>query len=404
MDHDVAAWHSVLSRIIGGSHLAGGDELVGILQESLAEVGIAVEMYLVDLAQEELRALPPGTGAPLDVDSTAAGRAYRLTDVVSVDDPPHLWVPVLDGTERLGVLRMSLPSGADPHDDWLREQCSLIGGLMGHLVMTKLRYSDVFHVLRRSRPLSVASELVWQLLPPQTFARDRLVVSAVMEPFDEVGGDGFDYASDNGHATVAVFDAMGHDIAAGLTVAVALAATRNARRRGLDLLEAAAFADDAITRQAELAAHRAFATALLADLDLYTGELAFVSAGHPLPVLLRDGRMIKELRGPVRLPLGMGHLDPQPFQLASEMLTPGDRVLLYSDGVTEARSPTGDLFGLERLVELIERHHLGGLPAPEALRRIARAVLDHQRGQLQDDATLLLLEWTTDTPTELTAN
>ncbi|HEX3591787.1 MAG TPA: PP2C family protein-serine/threonine phosphatase [Pseudonocardiaceae bacterium] len=398
MDPAVEAWHGVLGRIIDESHLAGGDELVAIAAAALAPMGISVELYLVDLAQRTLHAVPPSTAPSLDVDSTAAGRAFRLTEFVTVDEPPHLWVPVLDGTERLGVLRMSVPTYAQLRDAWLREQYWQVAGLLGHLVMTKLRYSDVFHVARRPRPLSVAAELVWQLLPPQTFARDRLVVTAVLEPYDQVGGDGFDYAADDGRATVAVFDAMGHDLAAGLTVAVALAATRSARRRGLGLVAAAALADEAITRQAELAAHHAFATALLAELDLETGELTFLTAGHPLPVLLRDGRMVKELRGPVRLPLGMGHLDPQPPAVGREMLKPGDRVLLYTDGVTEARSPTGDLFGLEQLVDLTERHHTGGMSAPEALRRIARTVLDHQHGELQDDATLLLVEWAADRP------
>jgi serine phosphatase RsbU (regulator of sigma subunit) len=59
------------------------------------------------------------------------------------------------------------------------------------------------------------------------------------------------------------------------------------------------------------------------------------------------------------------------------------------------------VFGLDRLVDLTERHETAGLPAPETLRRVTRAVLDHQHGQLQDDATLLLLEWSTSAPTIL---
>jgi serine phosphatase RsbU (regulator of sigma subunit) len=59
------------------------------------------------------------------------------------------------------------------------------------------------------------------------------------------------------------------------------------------------------------------------------------------------------------------------------------------------------VFGLDRLVDLTERHETAGLPAPETLRRITRAVVDHQRGDLQDDATLLLLEWSTTVPTVL---
>ena len=97
-------------------------------------------------------------------------------------------------------------------------------------------------------------------------------------------------------------------------------------------------------------------------------------------------------------PLGLGHVRDSaagPIAVGSEQLEPGDRVLFYTDGVTEARSPDGDFFGPERLVDLISRNLAGGLPTPETMRRVVRALLAHEQGQLSDDATLLLLEWCT---------
>jgi hypothetical protein len=389
------AWHAVLARIIDGAHTAGADDLSVLVDRAVAEVGMSVRMYLIDLGQGRLHPVREASGPSLGVDSTAAGRAFRLTEIVPVraDDETHLWLPLLNGTERLGVLRVTLPEGVGPHDGWLREQCWVLAGLLGHLVTSKLQYCDLFHVLRRPRPLSVASELLWQLLPPQTFAAERVVVTAVMEPYDHVGGDGYDYAVDGGHAWVAVFDAMGHDLLAGVTTAVALAATRNARRAALGLTAAAELADEAISQQAGVR-KGAFATAFLADLDLETGVLEYLIAGHPPPVVLRGTRMVAVLDDPVRLPLGFGRLDPVAPRLGRTQLEPGDRILVYSDGVTEARGAGGAQFGLDRLVDLTERHQASGLPAPETLRRVVKAVLDHQDGHLQDDATLLLLEWT----------
>ena len=74
-------------------------------------------------------------------------------------------------------------------------------------------------------------------------------------------------------------------------------------------------------------------------------------------------------------------------------MEPGDRLLLHTDGVTEARAAAGEMFGLSRLADLAERHIGSGLPAVETLRRLSHAVTEHQGGQHQDDATLILVEW-----------
>jgi hypothetical protein len=390
---DPRAWYEVLRRVVDGGHLATADDVPRLLDEAAAVVGASVAVYLVDLAQRQLHPVTGGSAVP--VDSTEAGRAYRHLRVVGASGPPRLWLPLLNGTERLGVVRVDLPAGADPDDPAVRGHCWTLAGLIGHLVQSKEHYSDLFHLVRRTKPLAVAAELLWQMLPPQTFASERVVVTAALEPYDEVGGDGFDYAVDPEHAYVAVFDSMGHDMHAGLTTTIALAATRNARRGGLDLVGAAELADRSIISQ-NAVSRLSFATALLAHLDLGTGVLEYLNAGHPPPVLFRDGRAVGELEGALRTPLGLGHLGgPRPRPESVE-LQPGDRVLFHSDGIVEARSPSGEMFGLDRLVEMTEKHEAAGLPAPETLRRITRAVLEHQRGVLQDDATLLLLEWSPD--------
>ena len=76
-----------------------------------------------------------------------------------------------------------------------------------------------------------------------------------------------------------------------------------------------------------------------------------------------------------------------------EDLHPGDRVLAYTDGVTEARSADGERFGVERLVDFVNRALNDRLPTPETMRRLVRAVVAHQDDQLQDDATAIILEW-----------
>jgi serine phosphatase RsbU (regulator of sigma subunit) len=188
-----------------------------------------------------------------------------------------------------------------------------------------------------------------------------------------------------------VFDSVGHDLRASMTTALAITAVRNARRDGVeDLPTIASRADELIAQQP---GPLQFATAVLGRLDTITGNLAYLIAGHPPPLLIRQGQVVKELSVEPRLPLGVRVAGAQPVVAGHEQLEPGDRLLLYSDGVTEARDSSGRFFGEERLIELTEHAAAAELSAPETLRRLGAAVVEHQSGQLQDDATLLMVDW-----------
>ncbi|GAA4555198.1 PP2C family protein-serine/threonine phosphatase [Pseudonocardia xishanensis] len=394
-----SGWTGVLRGVVDRSHLITGDQLSPMVDELVHALHLTAEVYLVDLGQTVLTPVRVDGVAQAPVETGAAGRAYQLGEIVEETDADGtrlLWVPMLDGTERAGVLRIGL--GASVRDDAdLRRDVWSLSGLMGHIVMAKIPYSDRLRRMRNAGGLSVASELMWQMLPPRTMATEEVVITAILEPHDRVAGDAYDYSVDSRIATLAVYDGLGHDFAATQSTALALTAVRNSRRAGVtDLVALAAHADEMLLAQPE---PLRFVTAVLASLDTRTGVLRYLLAGHPAPLLIRDGRLVKELAQPPRPPLGVrgGH----PGEVHEERLVPGDRVLLYSDGITEARDHTGEFFGEQRLVEFTERAERDGLAAPETLRRLGAAVMEHQRGRLQDDATLLLVDWSAASHTRL---
>jgi hypothetical protein len=385
-------WQDVLTELVTGSHLVTGDGIPELLDEVLVPTGLSAELFLVDHEQVEMRPLRP-RGGGMRVDGTLPGRAFQHNVVLDACDDGEtvLWVPLVDGVERLGLIRFGLPAGADPADPVLQKHCAVLAGLTAHVIVSKFAQSDTIPIARRTRPMSVAGELLWQLLPPLTVASRELALAAVLEPSYDVSGDAFDYALDATRVQFSIFDSSGHDLSAGLTTSVTLAASRAARRGGADLLGVAARIDASLIEQFE---DFRFVTGVLAHLDLGSGRLRYVNAGHPAPVLLRGGKAVRELRDGRRMPFGrIASWVRQPQEVGEEYLEPGDLLLLHSDGVVEARDADGAEFGVERLVELAERAAADRLPAPETLRRLAQAVREHRSSELRDDATLMLVEW-----------
>jgi phosphoserine phosphatase RsbU/P len=384
----VADDRGLLEALLAATHLVVPDELPGLVERHALRMGAAeAVVYLVDQDQEvlvPLRAEGARELAPVVIDATLAGRAYRSVRILdTLDDAGRtvVWVPMVDGAERLGVLQLVFPPDGRTGDDELRA----FAGLLAELVMTKGAYGDFFEFARRQRPNTIAAELLWQLLPPLTFGTDDLVIAAAFVPTADLGGDAFDYGVDLRRAQVAIFDGMGHGLGAGLLATVAVAANRNARRARRSLSGSATAIGAAIEDQFP---DGRFVTGVLTSLERTTGRLSWCVAGHPPPLLVRDGRAVKSLDRGVGSPFGLGPAS----EVFHEQLEPGDRVLLYTDGVTEARTADGELFDLERLVDLVERIGADD-PPPETMRRLMHAIREHNHGSMRDDATVVLIEW-----------
>ena len=381
-----------LRSLLLACHLLAPDELAATVGAEAARLGVReMVLYLADYEQATL--LPvPGAGVPerpeLSIEGTLAGRAFQRVEVLhSAGEHGHrLWMPLLDGVERLGVAELLLPE--EPTDD-LRDSLWAFVTLTAELLVVRDAYSDVFSRLRRRRPLSLAAEMQWELLPPLSFGTDRVVITGGLEPTYDIGGDSFDYAVNGDTAELLVIDSVGHGLPAAVLAGVAISAYRHARRNGLDLPDIAVAVDAAIAGQ--LGASR-FATAVLARLDLGTGRLRWINAGHPEPLMLRGTSLVRLPACPPSRPLGLQQGRPAGCETRLE---PGDRLLLYTDGITEARSPGGEFFGEQRLADLVSAAVAAGQPAPETVRRLMHQVLDHQAGRLQDDASIVVLEWLT---------
>jgi serine phosphatase RsbU (regulator of sigma subunit) len=387
--------NEVIAATLEVSHMLPPDRLGDLLRQAGQAIGASdVAMWLIDYGQVTL--VPNGghgddpdawSEATLDVATTTAGRAYARAEPIESDEPdPHRWIPLVDGTERLGVLRFAF---AGPLTEQNRRDTDCLAALAGELLVGKREHTDHYSVRRRRQGMMLAAEMQWQQLPPLESSTPAAEVAGFVEPAYGVGGDGFDYSLNGDVLDLVIYDAVGHGLHAALLSTLTIAALRHGRRGRLGLPERLSAADDAIAADFR----GDFVTAQVAQLSTSTGTLAWVNAGHPPPILIRNGGVVGELRCEPRPPIGFHRLQTAPTTIETVQLQPRDRVLFYTDGLVEGGRRGGSRFGFDRLADLLRRTDAEGLGCAETIRRLGHSVLEHAAFELHDDATMLLVEW-----------
>ncbi|MBB5214730.1 SpoIIE family protein phosphatase [Parapusillimonas granuli] len=206
---------------------------------------------------------------------------------------------------------------------------------------------------RLQSELSIAHDIQMGLLPVplEQSILDKIDLYATMLPAKEVGGDLYDYfLLNNGKLCFVIGDVSDKGVPAALFMAVTRTLVRACAE---DETDPAQLMERVNNRLAENNPNLMFVTLILAVVDLESGELAWANAGHPpLCVLQRNGelRMLEGRSGPA-----CGVQDGLPYRLFTAVLEPGETVLGYTDGVTEALNPAGELYGESRLFEFLAR-------------------------------------------------
>ncbi|QHC25042.1 PP2C family protein-serine/threonine phosphatase [Streptomyces sp. GS7] len=381
----------LLGLLLDRARLMPPQLIAPLVAEEVARIGGRdVSILLQDYAQELLVPLSGRklhVGQPEPMVGSPAGRAFLRADAVEVPQAHggvRMYLPLLDGSDQVGVMALTLDAVGDDDRRLLRR----LAGLVADMLVTKNAYTDLFFLARRREPMSVSAEIQWSLLPPLTMTVPQVSVAGILEPAYRVAGDSFDYALNDNILHMAVIDAMGHGLDAAVMATVAIGAYRHARRVFVSLAEKYAFMDDAISRQF---GPDHFVTAQLMHVNIATGELELVNAGHPAPLLIRDGRVVQQLESATTLPVGFGGEEPR---IREHLLQPGDRVLCYTDGIIEEHVTGGEPFGEERLTRCV--NHLGEEPSQGVradLRRLSHTLKTERGGHTSDDATLFMIEW-----------
>jgi serine phosphatase RsbU (regulator of sigma subunit) len=388
----------LLGQLLDRAHEMPPQLIAPLVAEEVRAIGGRdVSILLQDYAQLSLVPLSGrglADGEPLALEGSLAGRAFLTETAVEHPQPGgvRMFLPLLDGSDEIGVMALTLDSVNDDDRRLLRR----LAGLVADMLVTKNNYTDQFFRTRRRESMSVPAEIQWSLLPPLTMTTPQVAVAGILEPAYNIAGDSLDYALNDDVLHLAMIDAMGHGLNAAVLATVAVGAYRHARRAQAGLAELYAFMDTAIDQQF---GPDHFVTAQMMRLNIGTGHLEWVNAGHPAPMLIRDHDVIGALEGPGTLPVGFGGSTPQ---INHRRLRPGDRVLAYTDGLIEEHTTGGEQFGEERLIAAIERVGPASATVQQMVRHLSHTLMRERGGITSDDATLFLIEWRGGTADHLT--
>lgn len=296
-----------------------------------------------------------------------------------------LLVPVRHRDEVLGVIVLSekITGGKFSREDLFLLET--LANQTGAAMRTASLYTESVRRAALEEELSLARQIQFGYLPTQFPRRENLEVFGLNQPSKQVGGDYFDVMDTESGFLTAIADVSGKGVPAALVMSMMQASLRTQASDGRPVC-------DILNRINRLMLARGesgmFATCFLGRLDPTTLDLVYANAGHNPPLLLRaDGRMEVLHHGGLLL----GVFDDPKLEEGHVRLLAGDRLVLYTDGVTEARDPGGDFFGEERLAD-----YLRSIDPEWSAEEIASGVKDAVRtfvggDDFEDDMTLVVL-------------
>jgi serine phosphatase RsbU (regulator of sigma subunit) len=237
------------------------------------------------------------------------------------------------------------------------------------------------------RELALAHDMQMAMLPRRMPDRPEIELAASVTPARSVGGDLYDFVATPAAIWFIVADVSGKGVPAALYTAVAKTLFRAT-------VQASTTIGEVLTRMnAELARENdqvMFITAVVGCLSMATGEVMLGDAGHNPALVLRRGGRVEKADVPKCMAFGV--LEDTPYEHAVVTLQPGDTLVLYTDGATDARAPNGEMFGSDRLEEAVAA--CSGLTAAQVLQSISGVTVRFAAGAPpEDDVTLLVLRY-----------
>lgn len=277
------------------------------------------------------------------------------------------------------------------------DELEILGDTINHMTVSLKEYMTNLEAITADREriaaeLGVAATIQTSMLPcifPAFPEREEFNIFADMHPAKKVGGDFYDFfLTDPDHLWVVIADVSGKGVPAALFMVIAKTLTKNQAGFCGDPGEVLGVVNNQLCENNDAGM---FVTCFVGVLDIPTGKFTFANAGHNAPLLYRAGGNYEWLK--VKPGFVLAGLDNMQFVSETLTMRRGDRLYLYTDGVTEALNPAEELYGDDRLLATMNREDVKNQPIEQVVELVQEDIHVYADGTEQaDDITMLLLE------------
>ncbi|MBO6301902.1 MAG: PP2C family protein-serine/threonine phosphatase [Ruminiclostridium sp.] len=254
-------------------------------------------------------------------------------------------------------------------------------------VISEIRTSTA-EKIRTGADLDVATKIQADMLPTRFPVTGNIELYADMTPAKEVGGDFYDFFNiDRDHIAMVMADVSGKGVPAALFMVIAKTLIQDRALMGRSPARVLEYANNRLCENNDSGL---FVTAWVGVLELSTGNLTYSSAGHEYPVFRRDGGRYEMVTEDNEPPLAA--MENMEYSDTKTVLKPGDSLFLYTDGVPEAKNPSGKRFGTDKMLEVLNEDPESS--SEDIIKRIRTAIDDFDAGSDPfDDVTIMCLKY-----------
>lgn len=303
------------------------------------------------ISRTVMREVMASKEAIISLDASSDERFEMAHSISSFRIRSMIVAPLLDSQgEAIGAIQMDTVDTKRQFEKGDLEILASVAAQAGIAIENAQLHEVVLERNRVEQDLQLARQVQQAFLPSEAPAADGYQFHNYYRPADQIGGDYFDYIPLPGdRLAVIVADVVGHGVAAAMLMAKVSAETRYCLASHNELSEAISLLNQRISA---LNLKR-FVTFLCLRIELKTGKVDIVNAGHPLPIWKQTSTASILEPGDEEAGVPLGVIEDYQYENIRITLEPGDELLMYTDGISEAPNIDGQMYGAERLKEYV---------------------------------------------------